>query len=263
MLLSNYVLINRNCNRLTGGGTFTNPMGQFKATSFQNWYCGEHVVTGQTDKSAFNNGYATTREGGSAWWLSPKSGGLVCNTINGTGSLAITSLALGKALQANLTGSGTISSAALALIVQLAATLAGTGTISTATLQAITNLSAALTGSGTVSSAALSLIVSIYADLSGSGTLTASLRGTLGMAADIVVTGSGLTTANVGAAVWAELLETGFTADQILRIIAASTAGKVSGGPGSPVFRNLSDDKNQITGTADSSGNRSAATYGS
>lgn len=262
MLLANYFFPNRNCYRMAAAAP-TNPMARFKATAFGSWYCGEHVVAGETDKSAFNNGYAVTPAGGSAWWLSPKAGGLVCNTMNGTGSLAITSLALGVALQADLDGNGTISSAALALIVQLAAALDGNGTISTATLQAIAGLSAALSGSGTVSSAALSLIVSIYADLSGSGQLTASLRGTLSMAADIVVTGTGLTTANVGAAVWAELLETGFSADQILRIIAAATAGKVTGGPGSPVFRNLSDDQNQITGTADSSGNRSAATYGS
>jgi hypothetical protein len=63
-------------------------------------------------------------------------------------------------------------------------------------------------------------------------------------------------------AVWAKALETGFTADRLMRIIASGVAGKVSGGPGSPVFRNLTDTANLITGTADSSGNRTAASYG-
>lgn len=63
-------------------------------------------------------------------------------------------------------------------------------------------------------------------------------------------------------AVWAKALESGFTADRLVRIIAAAVAGKVSGGPGSPVFRNLGDTGDMITGTADSNGNRTAAAYG-
>jgi hypothetical protein len=57
-------------------------------------------------------------------------------------------------------------------------------------------------------------------------------------------------------------VETGFTVRRALRIIAAAAAGKVSGGPGSPVFRNMADTADQITGTADASGNRTAASYG-
>lgn len=67
----------------------------------------------------------------------------------------------------------------------------------------------------------------------------------------------------VATAVWAAVLETGFDASKCVRIIAAAVAGKVSGGPDEPVFRNLADSQDQITGEADSSGNRTAATYGS
>lgn len=66
----------------------------------------------------------------------------------------------------------------------------------------------------------------------------------------------------VADAVWAKALETGFSADRILRIVASAVAAKVSGGPGSPVFRNLQDTADVITGTADASGNRTAASYG-
>lgn len=66
----------------------------------------------------------------------------------------------------------------------------------------------------------------------------------------------------IATAVWAKALETGFTADRLMRITAAAVAGKVSGGPGSPVFRNVGDTLDQVTGTADANGNRSAATYG-
>ncbi len=57
-------------------------------------------------------------------------------------------------------------------------------------------------------------------------------------------------------------LESGFSVARTLRIIAASTAGKVTGGPDGPVFRNLSDTANQITGVATEDGNRTTATYG-
>lgn len=203
MLLSNYSILNRNCDAMIGN-QFTNPLAQFKATQFPNFYCSEANVAGQTNKSAFNNGYAVVGQGGSAWHLSPKAGGLACNLIYGTGTMT-GALSLGKALSAALTGSGGISAATLALIVQLAAALTGSGTISAATLQAIAGLSAALSGSGSISAASLTLIVSLNADLTGSGTLAGTLRGTVGMSADIVVTGTGLTTANVGQAVWAAL----------------------------------------------------------
>jgi hypothetical protein len=262
MLVANYSIAHRNTGRSLGNA-INGVMAEFKAPAFQNWYFGDHVVTGETSKSAWNNGYAVTEQGGSAWWLSPTAGGLMTNTVAGTGALTIGSLSLGKDLSSALSGSGTVATAIMVTVVQLASTCAGNGTISAATIQAISTFSAALSGSGSISAAALSLIVSVQADLTGSGTLTADEHAILNMAADIVVTGTGLTTANVGDAVWQTLLETGFTADQILRIIAAATAGKASGGPGSPVFRNLSDTQDQITGTADSSGNRSAATYGS
>jgi hypothetical protein len=64
-------------------------------------------------------------------------------------------------------------------------------------------------------------------------------------------------------AVWSKALETGFTADRLLRVTASAVGGKTSGGPSSFVARNLADTQDQITGTADVSGNRSAVTYGS
>ena len=96
------------------------------------------------------------------------------------------------------------------------------------------------------------------------GTVSLMLKGATGMAPlpiELQVTGFNAE-ASLADAVWAKALETGYSADRILRIIAAASAGKVSGGPGSPVFRNLQDTADVITGTADSSGNRTAATYG-
>ena len=64
--------------------------------------------------------------------------------------------------------------------------------------------------------------------------------------------------ANLGDTVWGTLIEAGFTASQVLKIIAASAAGKTSNG--GKTFRDLSDTKDRITGTV-TGADRTAATY--
>jgi len=75
-----------------------------------------------------------------------------------------------------------------------------------------------------------------------------------------------LTPESIAAAVLAATAESGpdgsFSTAEMLRIIAAAVAGLLSGGPGSPNIKALTDaTKTRINGTADSSGNRTAATY--
>jgi hypothetical protein len=189
-----------------------------------------------------------------AWMLAPEGGGLSAfNTVSGEGTIASASLAMGVGAAASLTGSGTVSSAALSMIVAFSAALTGSGTISSATLQASLALAAALTGSGSVSAAALSLIVAIEADLSGSGGASGNLKGELSMESDITVTGTGLSTANVGSAVWSYLIENGLTAAQVQSILLAVAAGETRidlTGPNPIVkFRNQTDTRDRITAT--------------
>lgn len=62
----------------------------------------------------------------------------------------------------------------------------------------------------------------------------------------------------IARAVWAKALDTCNAAD-LLRVITAMTAGKVSGaGTGTEVFRDVSDTKDRITATVDAAGNRTA-----
>ena len=118
----------------------------------------------------------------------------------------------------------------------------------------------------------------------GSPTTTVGLTGTTISTSQVAasVTGAvGSVTGNVGGnilgtlstterdAIAAALLdlaagvETGLTVRQAFRIIAAATAGKLSGGgTATEVFRNaVADAKARITATVDASGNRSAITY--
>jgi hypothetical protein len=95
--------------------------------------------------------------------------------------------------------------------------------------------------------------------------------------ADLVVTGAGLTVSNVGPAVWdavasanndpgtmgeklndagsasnpwTEVIESGYTAAEILKLLAAVAQGNASGlESGSPVFKSLDGTKDRIEAT--------------
>lgn len=66
--------------------------------------------------------------------------------------------------------------------------------------------------------------------------------------------------ASLAAKVWTQILESGFSAERILRILASVAAGK--NGATENDFRNLSDTQDQVNGTV-AGGKRTAATYGS
>lgn len=126
-------------------------------------------------------------------------------------------------------------------------------------------------------SAGLSGIASMAIDMLGAGDLDATIAAYGNMEIDIVVTGTGLSTANVGQAVWAalasandaagsmgeklndagsasnpwtEVIESGYTAAEILRLLAAVAQGDASGlENGSPVFKSIDGTKNRVTAT--------------
>jgi len=229
-------------------------------------------------------------------WLPPMSGtaALLANLgyayLTGAGAL-FASGALGKNAQASLSGSGDLSASG-ALIVSLLATLSGSGTISNATAAAYLQLAASLAGSGDLAGA-IGALANASATLSGTGSVAATARANGALAASIVVTGTGLTTSNVGPAVWSalaaanndpgsmgeklndagsasnpwtEVLETGFTAGELLLITAAAVAGtltRVDNGNGTftITIRGLDGTTDRIVGIVDADGNRVSAIY--
>lgn len=220
-----------------------------------------------------------------AWVMPQKPGGLSArNSITGSGTIAADILAV-KLAAAGLTGTGTLTAIG-GLIVQLIADLEGDGEISDANLQAFLAAVANLTGSGTAAGTLLGL-GELLSALTGSGTAAGStLTGTGELDADITVTGTGLSTANVGQAVWSalaaannspgtmgeklndagsasnpwtEIIESGLTAAEILRIVAAALAGEVSGaGSGTETFKGLDGTTDRIVSTVDVDGNRTS-----
>lgn len=280
MILANYTQENRNCYR-TQGVAFTNPLGQFRAPVFANFWSASDGTLNSRQYSAFNNGYNTE----AAWWPAYSAGGIGASEITGSGTLSATALAVKLAL-ADLTGSGELAATG-SLIVQALASITGSGGVTAANLQAFLAAVADLSGSGTLTATATGL-AEVIAALTGSGTATGSTATALGeLDADITVTGTGLSTANVAQAVWAGLatanntpgtmgellnnsgaggnpwatvIEGSYTAEQMLRLIAAALLGKATATPTTYTVRDLADTLNRIIADVDADGNRTSVT---
>lgn len=219
-------------------------------------------------------------------WVVPpiNSGGLsTFGGLDGDGDLIASILAV-KLAEADLTGSGDLSATG-SLIVGLVAALTGSGTVSAADLKAFLAAVAALTGTGDADGI-LTGTGELEAILLGSGLATSTLTGVGELEADIVsygdltvegmreavwnavsasyntsgTMGEKMNDAGSAANPWTEVIESGYTAAEILRILAAAAAGKTSGQPSAPIFRDLGDTKNRITGVVDSNGNRTSIT---
>lgn len=155
-----------------------------------------------------------------------------------------------KVMTVDMTGSGDLAAtAALAIAMQLAMT--GSGSM-TAEIEGRLNMTVDMAGSGDMA-ADMEGIANMAVAMLGEGDLEAAILAYGNMSIDITVTGTGLSTANVGQAVWAalaaannepgtmgeklndagsaanpwtEVIESGLTAAEIMRIITAALAGK-------------------------------------
>lgn len=256
MLLGNYSVLSKHPGRDIGGGAIGlgNNRKDFNKSSMAR---GAFFSTTWQPKSGVPDGYRP----GSAWVIPQKAGALAArNNLTGNGT-AVIAMAGGLNGEATLSGTGALTGTAQ-LIISMVAALTGSGTISSASTQAFLALAAALAGSGDLVGARTA-IGHAAAALSGSGTAVGLATALGELAAAITVTGDVLTTGNIGSAVWSILIEAGLTAQQAMRIIAAATAGKVSGAATATVtIKNaVADDTNRIVATTDVDGNRTAITY--
>lgn len=216
----------------------TGPRRNFQGVS-------EARVSNVTNRAATPSGYLHPV----AWLLPIKPGGLASRgRILGVG-VVTGSMAAGRNLSATVTGSGLITNAALGLIVSAVATLSNASAVTANIVGAIQG-SATLTGSSAVT-AALGAIAGLAAALTGSNNVVANITAKGSLSADIDSTGSVLTTANVGDAVWKALCEGALTYEDVMRILLAVAAGKTTitdlgGGDAEVVFRDQADTKDRV-----------------
>lgn len=196
MLLNNYSVLNSNPGREIGGGGINNLFNYCKASTWRNFYIGDHVVLGQTNKASFPTGtqnpnsIVTGFKGGeiSATTMVSQSSSIVVNLTQGV-NIATT----------DIVGTGDLVSPSLSLIVQLACSILGGNTLS-ANMKSKVELAVSLAGSGDLT-ASLSLLAGLVAGVLGSSTLTSNAFGTADLSATIT-NSSTLSPESLAAAVW-------------------------------------------------------------
>ncbi len=131
-------------------------------------------------------------------WIIPQVAGGMAMRTTGDSSLSFT-LIPQQPTSVDFTGSSTLTAEASLLVAMLCA-MTGGATL-TASISGDGNMTSSMTGSGSLS-ADITAFGNMLIDLVGSGILNGGVTATADMSIDIVVTGTGLTTENVGAAIW-------------------------------------------------------------
>lgn len=203
------------------------------------WMSG-NLLSIQTGGSALRNGYLPGKLHNWSWhaerqtalpngnlhpygWMLPRTGGAMSMRTEGDGSLSANLIpTINGAV--DFTGTGTLNASA-ALIISMLCDLVGSGTLS-ANISGLLNMSIDLEGEGDLA-ASLSGLGNMLANLEGSGDLEATIAAFGDMYIDITVTGTGLSLANVGQAVW-ETLITQYSSNPdsaAAKLLAAGSAG--------------------------------------
>lgn len=160
----------------------------------------------------------------SAWFYPRTVGGMVVRA-DGGGDLDA-NLVPTLAMAMDLTGAGSLSATA-ALAVSMIAAMAGDGAL-TANITGIVAASVSLSGAGNLN-ASMGAIADMLVDMIGQGSLAATIAAYGNMSVDIVVTGAGLTTSNVGEAVWSAIAAANNEPGTMGDLLNAAGGGGISG----------------------------------
>ena len=181
------------------------------------------------------------------WVLPQTSGGMatfqyMTAAMSGEGALAA-----GIALDAALSATITITNAQLDQIINMLADLSASITVTDAQLAAVASMTAnLLAAGGSITNAELGAIISMIASLTAAGSLT---NGNMFATSEISASISSLTAlspSTLASAVWSQIIDGGYQADEILKILASVSAGKTSIAGSTVVFRSLSDNKDRV-----------------
>lgn len=194
-------------------------------------------------------------------WMMPQKPGAVSsrNRIEASGSL-VGSGAMGVNGSASLSATSDLTATGQ-LVVSGSATLTATGSLEGNIVAALA-ASAALSASGSLTGTAVAKgFMSATLSASASVTLTSYAVGYMSAS---IQPPTQLEAAEFSSYVLdSENVETGLTVRNALRLIAAATAGELSGASSTTItIRNaVADDKDRIVATVTSEGNRTAITY--
>lgn len=146
----------------------------------------------------------------------------------------------------------------LKILVQLAVSMVATCTL-TAPMKAVASMAVTLANNGNIS-ASLNLFAFMQTNmLNQHNTLTGVMVGHASMSANMTSEGTAVTASACAAAVWQRVIEAGFSAEELLRIIAAVQAGDAADMSTNPTFTGLDGTTTRVAGTV-SGGTRTVTT---
>ena len=236
-LIGNYSINNKSGGRFIGGGPSGNRSNYNNTAAHlqSHWVFEPHVAVPQ--------GYGV----GAAWHI-PRVGGGINLTMDTSATLAQTVVGgLSATLAMNVTGVITSFDAGLIANLILSMTAAGTTSMD---VSAVANITLSMNATGTTSITA-GAIANIILDMVVSGTLDIDNFATANISLAMDNSSGGLSASTIAAAVWNEIIESGYSSSDILKVLAAFAAGKTSitalgGGDATVVFRDLGDTKDRI-----------------
>jgi hypothetical protein len=259
-LIGNYSVFNKSPTRWLAGST-TSAEGQVrsafnKSGANRNRF---YVDGASTAQKLF--AIPTGSILGNSWFL-PQIAGEIASTQPANGNSVLAgNVAGGLNAASNLTGNGTITNAVAQLIISMAAGLAGGGTVSASDLRGYLNAVANLSGSGNLT-AGVAAIAWLASATDGNGRISNATPYASGNLSANILSYGALTPEGIRDTVWAAIIEAGYTASDLLQLIAASSAGKLQGSPGGPILITGVDGSTvRINATVDGTGNRTAVTY--
>lgn len=188
---------------------------------------------------------------GTSWMLPQVAGAIVSRNLATVSITATGNVAQGRPVA----GSASLSISAAGDVYGVGA-VAGSASISISAAGDVYGV-AAVAGSASLSITATGTVNAIAA-VAGSATMTIAASATMGCLATVAgaaqfsgaAEGEALTADAVATAVWSTAIEAGYTADQILRLLAAHAAGAATGLEGAnPQFVGLDGTTVRIDGT--------------
>jgi hypothetical protein len=265
MLWGNYSVLNKTPGRWLGGNSTSHAsgVGTAQVQTRSNWggngaLRNKAITEYSTDAyelASIPGGY------GARGWMMPRTAGGISAHSTANGLAAFTaSIAAGRNLAATFAGVAAFAGTGQ-LVVSGVGSFAGVAAFSG-------NVIAALAATGTFAG-----VASFSGAVVAKGNIAATFAGVGSFSAIRYATGSmsgsfapPVTLEAQGFSAYlldTEIVETGLTLRQALRLVTAATAGKISGGGTATVtIRNaVADGVDRLVATVDSSGNRTAITY--
>lgn len=270
-------LMTNTCRAFSGvtsnaGGGIASLRGNFDNTGAHRCFqSGQHAVSGVTNRSGLPNGYVHK-----SWLLPQKTGGIAA--VN-SGKITFTPSSLNLAAGINITADGTVTFTVPNADMQLIVSANGTATIvfsetgalagalsasGNTTFQLATNtpvLGAIISAvaAGTISFTADGMVVAIgnlfgditpFTELSPENLASAVWNAVASSVNNAGTMGEKLNDAGSASNPWTEIIEGTYTAADIMKILAAVSAGKTTitdlgSGNATVTFRNLGDTKDR------------------